>query len=147
MIRPLFIALAAMLLQACGTINYVPEEYVIAEGRIQKFDLRGNVVVENIQPDTTERIFYAGGAAADWKSNYNLVTEHLKEQLKSEIGKNGNHTGGAVTKTLQVKVENIQATMAFFHFVSTMDVMVQLGNAGPSPNTSAREAQATCGAY
>lgn len=117
----------AVLLVGCGTVKYVPQEYVIANDRIPNFDLNGAVRVENIQTDQ-EQIKFFEGAAADWVGDYRSVTEHLVTQLSKEIAIHGKVLGTNKKKVLQVKVLNLRATQEAFHFRSSMQVLVRLGN-------------------
>jgi len=115
-----------LLLQACMTIDYVPEEYVLADGRILQFPVVGTVQVNNLQPNDDKSIFFDGSST--WQGSYKSVTEHLRWQLDKEIQKNGIKESGADQKTIGVKVSNLTVTSAAFHFTSAVEFTVYLGN-------------------
>jgi len=128
--RHRLLAIACLaLLSGCGTVAYTPEEYEIAQGRIAPFEYKGTVTIENIQTDTAQTKFF-DGPSQDWAGNHRQVTEHLAEQLRKEIGKNGK-AGAGGTKTIKVSVKHLRAEQNVFVFRSTMKVAVQLGDGQP----------------
>ncbi|RRS05936.1 hypothetical protein EIP75_03505 [Aquabacterium soli] len=126
MIKVVVVVCAAILLAGCGTVNYVPQEYVISAERIPNFDVNGSVLVQNIQTDQEQRKFFSG--AADWTGDYKTVTDHLVMQLNKEIAIHGKVIGRDKKKVLQVKVVQLAAVQHAFHFTSSMQVNVKLGD-------------------
>lgn len=121
-----FVIVFGMLVQACGTVNYIPEEYTITNDRIDDLDLKGQVSVVNVQTDSSKRIFF--DASMDWVGDYKTVTEHLKNQLDKELSENTVAVSQGEPKSIEVKVTEISAEQKFFHFVSEMSVDYILGN-------------------
>lgn len=123
-----YIALIALtiVLSSCGTVSYYPQEYEIANDRIDDFVMKGSVQVINTQTDSTKHTFFA--STLDWEGDYKTVTEHLKTQLEKEISENTQKIASDVNKIIEVKVVNIKAEQKFFHFSSTMDLEYKLGN-------------------
>jgi hypothetical protein len=113
-------------LQACISIDYAPEEYVVADGRISRFSVVGAVLVNNLQPNDAKTIFFEG--TSKWQGSYKSVTEHLRWQLDKEIQKNGIKKSGSDQKTIGVKVTNLAVARGAFHFSSAVDFTVSLGN-------------------
>lgn len=115
-----------LLLHACVTIDYVPEEYVLDDGRISQFPVVGTVQVSNLQPNDNKILFFSG--TSKWEGDYKRVTEHLRWQLDKEIQKNGIKQSRAGQKTFGVKVSNLSVAQTPFYFKSEMNFTVHLGN-------------------
>ena len=126
MLKKLLLLSSILFLQACMTHNYVPEEYVLADGRILQFQVVGPVQVNNLQPNEEKTVLYSG--PSKWQGNYKSITEHLRWQLDKEIQKNGVKKSTAGQKTIGVKVTNLSVTDGAFHFRSAMNFTVTLGN-------------------
>ncbi|MBI4998364.1 MAG: hypothetical protein HZC22_16020 [Rhodocyclales bacterium] len=126
MLKKLLLVALVPLLQACGTFDYKPKEYVLSDGRIPPFQVAGTVQVINLQPSTESTIFFSG--AAEWRGDYKRVTEHLRWQLDKEIQKNGTKHSAASQKSIGVKVSKLSVTKRAFHFSSDIDFTVQLGS-------------------
>jgi hypothetical protein len=125
-LKKLLLIALVPLLQACGTFDYKPKEYVLSDGRIPPFQVVGTVLVTNVQPSTETTVFFSG--ASEWRGDYKRVTEHLRWQLDKEIQKNGTKQSAASQKTIGVKVLKLSVTKRAFHFSSAIDITVQLGN-------------------
>lgn len=129
--KKILLVMLTLLLGACGTVDYVPEEYTIAKERIRSFDVNGEVVVENIQTDQNKVVFFGG--AKQWVGDYKSVTQHLVDQLNKEIGIHGSFKSKNSKKTIQVKVISLNAWPEFFHFNSSLNAIVKLGDGTEIP--------------
>lgn len=125
MLKKLVMLVLVLPLQACMSIDYVPEEYVLDDGRIIQFPIAGVVKVNNLQPNDNKTILYNG--PPKWQGNYKSLTEHLRWQLEKEIQKNGMKQSSASQKTIGLKVTNITVTKANFFHKSEMVFAVSLG--------------------
>lgn len=124
--KKIVLLLLFALLGGCGTVHYVPEHYVIDQGRIPKFDLKGNVTVVNAQSDQSKQVFF--NSSMDWVGDYKTITEHLVTQLRQEIAKNAKNVGSGESKTLSVKVDSLHAAHHLFTFSATMREEVSMGD-------------------
>jgi hypothetical protein len=114
-----------LLLQACGTLNYVPKKYEITGDRIENIPLSGIVVVVNSQRDASKKLIIRG-----WEGDLKTVTEHLKIQLEEEIIKNSTPTqsSNGENKTIEIKVTKMKAEQGVMTLSSEMDLEYSLGN-------------------
>jgi len=125
-VKNIVLVALTIVLSACGTVSYYPQEYEITNDRIDDFVVNGDIQIVNAQTDSSKQVFFS--STLDWEGDYKTVTEHLKSQLEKEIAENSKKVASGKNKIIEVKVVNIKVEQKFFHFASTMDFEYKLGN-------------------
>jgi hypothetical protein len=131
--RHVVLIAGAAVLAACASAPYQPAEYPIKDLPMGKFDVSGEVTVENVQADRGTHVLvgYSPPALGD----YATLTQALVDQLRKEIDKDGARLKTGVTKTLRVSVNELGTYVpagVSVHHVTWLDVAVGLGDAPPA---------------
>jgi hypothetical protein len=83
----------AIVLQACGTMPYVPTLYPLRDGLITSIDASGPATATNAQPSTDYVIVYSYGGTK-LQSDLKAITETMVQQTNAEIAKNAKVKAG-----------------------------------------------------
>jgi len=135
--RRIALLLAVLALQACGSIDYVPEESAIASGRIAKLDVQGRVDIVNAQSDQQEKILYRSPTSSvKWVADYHLVTEKLIGQLKKEVGKNSPPGSTGPVKKMLVRVDDLHVENKVAFYLGKLTLTVNLEDGSTITKTS-----------
>lgn len=121
------LALTAVLMTACGPIQFVPQEYPLDPGTIAKFDMKGKAQVVNGQPSEDKAVVYSYGGT-ELFSTLKVLTQSMVDQTQKEIGLNGTLKGEGQPKTLELKIDSLLSKYFMFHCNSTIKFSVKLGN-------------------
>jgi len=128
-IRKTVLLLATLVLSACGSIRYVPEDSAIAASRISGLAVNGEVSFVNAQPDHDEKILYRSPTSSvKWVADYHLVAEKLVGQLNREIGKNLRSASSGATKKIQVRVDDLHVENKVAFYIGRLTATVILDN-------------------
>lgn len=136
--RHLVVALAVLLLSACGTRPYKPTEYPLRDGLIAAFPVNGNVAVTNAQPSTAQTIVYTYGGTS-LGTNLNEITELMTQQTLKELQKAGQPVKAGKAKSIGLKVDVLLSEYVFFSWKSHIEFQAKLGD-GQTLNFNVRHA-------
>lgn len=119
---------SALVLAACGTIQYTPAEYPLRDGLIAPMQVNGPAIITNAQSSTEAVIVYSYGAARR-SSDLNAITAVMVAQAQSELNKAGTINPAGVPKTISLKVTSLLSRYqnALF-WRSNIDFEVVLGD-------------------
>lgn len=118
---------SAILLQACGTVEYKPTEYPLRDGLIPSFNVVGDVQISNGQPSADTVIVHSYGPIS-MSSNLRAITETMVQQTRGEIAKNGRVTRGGKPKTIELKVNSLLSEYGIMVYSSKLQFQAKLGN-------------------
>jgi len=113
------------LLNGCAH-QYVPDEYVIAEGRIEPFPISGSIVASSA-PDPVRNLRVQVGAH-HWDFTNATVAEALAGQVMIEIPKNGRPTGSGGEKTIVISVQSFSVMRGMWTLNGLLGFSVTLGD-------------------
>ncbi|HUP92571.1 MAG TPA: hypothetical protein VM074_10020 [Solimonas sp.] len=114
------------LVQACGTVAYVPTEYPLREGLVAPIAAAGPVAFVNGQPSKEPTIMHSYGGTS-LQSDYNAVTELMVQQAAREFAKAA-QVGGGAKKTVELAVSSLNSDYSIFHWNSKIVFRARLGN-------------------
>ena len=126
MLKALPIVVLAILLQACGTMTYVPTQYPLRDGLITSFDASGPVTATNAQASTEPFIVHSD--IRNLQSDLKTITEAMVQQTNSEIAKNAKVKAGGQPKSIALKVNSLVSTEIFISWKSDIVFDATLGN-------------------
>jgi hypothetical protein len=122
-----FVALA-IVLQACGTMPYVPTQYALRDGLIKSIDTSGPVTATNAQSATDPVIVYSYGGSK-LQSDLKAITETMVQQTNGELAKYATvKAGGNKPKTIAIKVKSLLSTYGFYSWSSDIVFDATLGD-------------------
>lgn len=125
--RYLVVALATLLLSACGTRPFKPTEYPLRDGLIPAFPVNGNVAVTNIQPSTAPAIVYSYGGTK-LATSLNSITEMMTQQTIKELQKATQPANPGKAKSIGLKVDVLLSEYLFFSWKSHIEFQAKLGD-------------------
>lgn len=117
---------AVVFLSACGTTPYTPTEYALRDGLITGMPVSGAVKVINGQSASGQVIVYSY-AGSQMASDLRSITDVMVRQTEKELSKAGQVTAGP-GKTVELKVNSLLSTYAFFYWNSSLNFEAKLGN-------------------
>lgn len=124
--RNSILALLLVLLSACGTMPYTPEEYPLRDGLIVGMPVKGATQVTNGQPSTSPVIVYSYGGS-QLSSDLRSITAVMVEQTTKELAKAA-QPGEGGAKTIEIKVDSLLSEYFGFHWKSKLRFEARLGN-------------------
>jgi len=127
--RKLALLACAAIVGACSSTAYQPEAYPIKDESIGKFDVSGEVSVENVQADRGLHTLY--GFAPPLFGDYFSITQMLVAQLKKEIDNDGVRLKTGTPKTIKIAVGELATQVRGTSYLTWLDVAVGLGEAPP----------------
>jgi hypothetical protein len=117
----------AIILQACGTMPYVPTQYALRDGLIASIDASGPATATNAQSSTDPVIVYSYGGTK-LQSDLKAITETMVQQTNGEIAKNAKVKAGGKPKVIAIKVKSLLSTYVAFSWKSDIVFDATLGN-------------------
>lgn len=123
-LRTLAVA-SILLLQACGTRPWTPQEYPLRAGLIASIDLAGPATISNAQPSTGEAIVYSY-MGTKLASDYHTITELMVQQATRELQKAATPRSGS-PKSIALKVTRLESTYIAFFWNSQLEFEATLG--------------------
>ncbi len=136
--RHLALALAVLLLSACGTRPFIPAEYPLRDGLITAFPVHGKAAVTNAQPSTAPSVVYSYGGTK-LATSLKDITEVMTQQTLKELQKAGQPVNSAAAKTIALKVDVLLSEYVFFSWKSHIEFQAKLGD-GQTLNFNVRHA-------
>ena len=125
--KTLSFVVLAIILQACGTMPYVPTQYALRDGLIASIDANGPTTVSNAQPATDPVIVYSYGGTK-LQSDLKAITETMVQQTNGEIAKNAKVKAGGKPKTIALKVNSLLSVYGFYSWKSSIVFDATLGD-------------------
>jgi hypothetical protein len=107
-------------------MKYTPTEYPLRDGLIPAIPVSGSTKIVNGQPANGQVIVYSYGGPK-LGSDLHSITEVMVKQTEKELSKAARPTAGQA-KTIELKVNSLLSTEAFFHWNSTLNFEAKLGN-------------------
>lgn len=126
MMRMTLAIVATIVLTGCETTPYVPEQFRIKDGLIQKFAVNGTALVSNAQT-STKKVAVSSGSGVKLASNYRDITQLMVDQTKKEIEKNAVVSPAEQTKVIDLKVTQFHSSYAAFYWTTEIRFTATLG--------------------
>lgn len=120
------VVMACLLLQACGTIQFDPAIYPLAENKIENFPVMGKVEILSFQNTEESEIIHSYGGTK-YQSNYKVITDTMVAQAKVELKRHGQLSAEKSIKLMGLKVTNLNSRYIAFYWKGTMTFEVKLG--------------------
>ena len=114
-----------LLIVGCAHV-YVPNEYVIKEGRIPPFAVQGSVLVSPAEDPVQQMTIYLG--AHHWDFTNHTIAQAISEQLMREVTKSGGEVGSPASKTFAISVNSFSVMQAMWTFNGLLGFSVTLGD-------------------
>jgi hypothetical protein len=119
------LVLLALMLSACGTFIYSPDEYVITPERISPLGKVKPVSLINVQQ---AQKFIAFDGPSKFEADYKDVTQAFVNQLAKEIINRGGKVTSDAKKTIKIAVTDLHAESLFMRFKGHITYRLELGN-------------------
>ncbi len=127
MFKRVCVLCGVLLLAACGTLPFTPEEYPLRPGLIPAFNTTGPVSVTNDQPSSDSTIVYSYGGSK-LSSDLKSITEVMVRQTAEELQKNTHQTGSTSGRTIALKVDSLVSEYIVFSWKSKIFFQATLGD-------------------
>lgn len=114
------------LLSSCGTIQFHPEMYGLAETSIPDFEVTGKVSILNAQESTEPTIIHSY-AGTKYESNYKAITSTMVNQATLELARHGTGNNSGAAKSISLSVTHLVSKYVAFFWKGTMTFTVTLG--------------------
>jgi len=117
----------AVLLSACGTHPFTPEEFPLQDGRVPRFGIAGPAIIHNAQP-STEPVLVYDSWGTQFTADLRSITEVMVRQTQEEVQKDGRPDGSASRKSVDLRVKALMSRYIFFFWKSRIEFDARLGN-------------------
>ncbi|QLF93795.1 hypothetical protein HW090_11545 [Pseudomonas sp. ABC1] len=116
-----------LFLVGCGTKQFDPPIFPLAESKITDFPVSGNVSVKNIQESQEPTIIHSY-SGIKLQSDYQKITQTMVEQARLELERHGEIKQGGGEKSISLKVTHLNSNYIAFFWKGTMTYTTLLGN-------------------
>lgn len=127
MISRVILVLFFAFLAGCGTTQFNPPIFPLAETKISNFPVSGKVSIKNVQESKEPTIIHSYGGTK-LQSNYQEITNTMVEQATLELERHGTVNKTGKEKTIGLKVTHLESKYIAFFWKGTMTYTASLGN-------------------